>query len=272
MSRAKDSRLVALVVAMESELQHVLEAVGSVYEKRNGIWLDRHATVAGVPVVAVRSGMGLINAAAATERVINAHRPRVVLNYGCAGAHRRDIMPGDVIIGTCVVHHSAVQFLATDEERYVGFGYEVGGERIEVSEIACDPALVRAAHEAAADHVPAPWPQNLHWPVTVPYRAPFIHTGAIASADVWTQSPARLDLLYRRHGSLCEDMEAAAVAQVCALHSVPFLTVKDISNNEFHAATDITAGFTNFPRAEAGRRAAALILRLIKRLAAASSS
>ena len=66
-------------------------------------------------------------------------------------------------------------------------------------------------------------------------------------------------------------MEAAAVAQVCALHSVPFLTIKDISNNEFHAVTDITGSFTNFPKAEAGRRAAALLLRLIERLAASSS-
>jgi adenosylhomocysteine nucleosidase len=271
MPRAEDRRLVALVVAMEFELQHVLAAVGSVQEQRHGIWLERYATVAGVPVVAVRSGMGLINAAAATERVITAHRPGVVLNYGCAGAHRRDLMPGDVVIGTCVVHHSAVQFLATNEERYTGFSYEVGAERRDVSEIACDAALVQAAHAAAVDHVPVPWPQHLSWPIAVPYRMPVIHSGTIASADVWTQSPTRLDVLYRRHGSLCEDMEAAAVAQVCARHSAPFLTVKDISNNEFHAATDITGGFTNFPRAEAGRRAAALILRLIKRLAGAMS-
>jgi adenosylhomocysteine nucleosidase len=194
----------------------------------------------------------------------------LVLNYGCAGAHQRDIMPGDVIIGTCVVHHSAVQFLASGEERYVGFGYEVDSERREVSELACDAALVQAARQAATDYLSVPWPQDLPWPATVPYRVPRLHTGAIASADVWTQSPTRLDLLHGRHGSLCEDMEAAAVAQVCAFHSVPFLTVKDVSNNEFHAATDITGGFTNFPRAEVGRHAA-LILRLIERLAAASS-
>jgi hypothetical protein len=156
---------------MEVELQHILGAVGSVYEKRDGVWLDRYMTVAGMPVVAVRSGMGLINAAAATERVINAHRPRMVLNYGCAGAHRRDIMPGDVIIGTCVAHHSAVQFLASGEERYVGFSYEAGSERREVLELACDAVLVQAAHQAATDHLPTPWPQDLHWPAAVPYRA-----------------------------------------------------------------------------------------------------
>ena len=106
-----------------------------------------------------------------------------------------------------------------------------------VTELTCTPALVQEAREVAADYVPVSWPHDLHWPVAVPYRKPLVHTGAIASADVWTQSPARLDLLHRRHGALCEDMEAAAVAQVCALHSVPFLTIKDISNNEFHTVT-----------------------------------
>src|SRR5215470_16870014 len=144
---ARDSGPVVLVVALEAELQHILVAVDRVREKQDGIWLDRSATVAGVLVVAVRSGVGLINAAAATERVINAYRPRAVLNYGCAGAYRRDILPGDVIIGTCVVHHSAVHFLATGEERYRGFGYEVGGERVKVTELACTPALVQAARE-----------------------------------------------------------------------------------------------------------------------------
>ena len=62
-------------------------------------------------------------------------------------------------------------------------------------------------------------------------------------------------------------MEAAAIAQVCALHAVPFLTIKDLSNNEFHAASDIAGGFTDFPTAEVGKRAAALVYRLLECLA-----
>ena len=206
MSRAEETGLVALVVAMEVELQHVLGAVGSIHEKRDGAWLDRYTAVAGMPVVAVRSGMGLINAAAATERVINAHQPRMVLNYGCAGAHRRDIMPGDVIIGTCVVHHSAVQFLASGEERYVGFGYEVGSERIEVSELACDPALVQAARQAAThDSNPHRGPRTCLGPLpcrTAPHA--FILELLPRPMSGRSRRPG-LSLLHRRHGSLCED-------------------------------------------------------------------
>ena len=259
-----DSRPVGVVVAMEAELRHLLERVGTEREAEDGVWRDRYTTVGGVPVVAVCCGIGMIDAAAGSERLINAHRPRAVLNFGCAGAHRRDIMPGDVIVGERVVHHSAVHILATGEELYRGGGGLVGGEAVRASEWATDPTLLGIAREAVAGFGPEPWPRELGWPTSVPYRTPMVHVGPVASADVWTQYQARLDLLHDWHGSLCEDMEAAAIGQVCALHGVPFLTIKDISNNEYHAATDIAGGFPDFPTAEVGKRAAALVLRVLE--------
>jgi hypothetical protein len=38
MSRAEET---GLVVAMEVEMQHILGAVGSIHEQRDGVWLDR---------------------------------------------------------------------------------------------------------------------------------------------------------------------------------------------------------------------------------------
>jgi adenosylhomocysteine nucleosidase len=78
--------VVGIVVAMEAELRHLLAAAMPVGEERDGVWLDRCAVVAGVPIIAVRSGIGLISAAAATERLIDARGPAAVLNIGCAGA------------------------------------------------------------------------------------------------------------------------------------------------------------------------------------------
>lgn len=260
-----DLRPVGLVVAMEAELRHLLEWVGVEREESVGPWRDRHLLVGGVPVVALCSGMGMINAAAGAEHLLAAHRLRAVLNYGCAGAHVREILHGDVIVGEAAVHHAAVHILASGEELFVGARYDVAGETMEGGEIPADPALLALAREAAAGWTPEPWPREMGWPAGVPYREPRVHAGVVASADVWTQAPARLDLLHGRHRSLCEEMEAAAVAQVCARHGVPFLGIKDISNNEYHAASDLD-GFGDFPIAEVGKRAAALTVRVIERL------
>jgi len=251
---------------MEAELRHLLERVGVEREVPDGPWRDRHLAMDGVRGVAICSGMGMVNAAAATEHLIERHRPAAVLNFGCSGAHHRDILPGDVVIGEATVHHGAVHILAGGEEHFVGAATEVGGELFPAREWPADPTLLRLAREAAAGWTPEPWPRELSWPAAVPYREPVIHAGVVASADIWTQSHARLEVLHERHRSLCEDMEAAAIAQVCARHGLPFLTIKDVSNNEFHAATDIAGGFGEFPTAEVGKRAGALVLRVIERI------
>jgi adenosylhomocysteine nucleosidase len=255
-----------VIVAMEAELRHLFAETPVVRESHAGIWHDRWVEIGGQPVVVVRSGMGVAVAAAATERVIDTHSPAAVVNYGCAGAHRRDIMPGDVVIGERYVNHTRVQILPNGEERYVGFQYEVSGEPFEANDLAADPHLLDVARSVAAAYEPVPWPRDLHWPETVPYRPPRIHSGTVVSADIWTQSHARLDLLHGRHSSLCEDMETASVAQICALHRVPFLAIKDISNSEYHRASDL-ADFADFPTAEVGRRAAGLALRVVEEIA-----
>lgn len=253
---------IGIVVAMEAELVHLLRLAEDVEEHTNEIWTYREMTIAGRRVVAMRAGMGMVNAAAGTERLIADHSPRMVLNFGCAGAHRREIMPGDVIIGDRVVHHSAMRVLRDGSERYVGFGYEVAGEKMNDAELASDATLVAAAKQLAVGHRAEAWPGDLFWPSDHERRSPSFHVGPVASADIWTQAIERLDVLHARHGSLCEDMEAAAIAQVAALHGVPFLTVKDISNNEYHAASDLD-GFIDFPIAEVGKRAATFTAALI---------
>jgi adenosylhomocysteine nucleosidase len=260
-----NARPIGLVVAMEAELVHLLRLHEPERSERRDVWQFHHLTVGRQAVVAVRSGMGLINAAAATERIIAEYHTRLLLNYGCSGAHRREVMPGDLVVGKRVVHHSALQVLADGSERYSGFGYDVSGERMDAAELATDPELLAFASTVTGQFHAEPWPAKLFWPKEVPRRDPVVHDGVVASADIWTQSLDRLDVLHARHESLCEDMEAAAIAQICAMHAIPFLTVKDISNNEYLKASDIE-GFTDFPVEEIGKRAASFVSELIAAL------
>ena len=260
---ATDPAPIGIIVAMDAELRHFLERIEVSHEAQDGIWLDRFGGVGGHSLTIVRSGMGMVNAAAATQRLLQAHQPRAIINFGCSGAHRRDVLPGDVVIGDRSVNHGAVHILASGEELFKGTAYDVGGETMSSSDLRSDPELVGLAHRAASGWKPEPWPREAGWPAAVPYREPEIHTGAVASADIWTQAHARLDLLHGRHSTLCEDMEAAAIAQVCAMHATPFLPIKDISNNEYHAATNLAGDFAEFPTAEVGKRAATLLLRIL---------
>ena len=140
---------IGVVVAMESELQHLLASSDDPCASvRDGPWLDRFVSAGDVPLIALCSGIGMVNAAAGTEHLIGRYAPRAILNYGCAGAHRRDILPGDVIIGDGTVHHGAVHILASGEEFFPGKDYEVTGEVVASTELATDPELTRSGHRS----------------------------------------------------------------------------------------------------------------------------
>ena len=223
-----------------------------------GTWPVWSGRIGAVPVVAVLSGIGPANAAGALGALLADGPVAGVISYGCAGAHHRDLDLGDVVIASTSVNHAAYDLLPDGSERYRGNAAATGPDAMPPSETPSDPRLLAAARAAAAGWAPTRWPGR--------DRDPAVRVGAVASADVWTQAVDRLDMLNARHGTLCEEMEAAALGVVCGRRGVPMLAIKDISNNEFHAVTDTGGGMAGFPLAEVGRRAAELVLRTVPRL------
>lgn len=278
---------IAILVAMRSELRHLFDgltldaaAPGSADpalamltdDDRRGLttlppptrpalagtWPVWSGTIGGVPVVAVLSGIGPANAAGALGALLASTRLAGVISYGCAGAHRRDLGLGDVVIGDVSINHAAYTLQPDGSERYRGNASSTGPDPMPPSETPSDPRLLAAARAAAAGWSPSRWPGRDEVPV--------VRTGAVASADVWTQAIDRLDLLNGRHDTLCEEMETAAIGVVCQRLGMPLLPIKDISNNEYHAVTDTSGGMAEFPLAEVGRRAAELVIRTVTRL------
>lgn len=226
---------VAVICAMESEAVHLRDRLDAPHELPLSIWRRTRGAIGPTTVDIVVSGIGLINAAAATAVLLATapERPRAVFNYGCAGAHREDIDPGDVVIGDRTVHTSSLVVLPDGATRRLLF-WTSDGTTSETETLVVDPSLVELAERMGNRTLLPSWPGIGH--------DPRIFVGAIASADVWTQHGETILALHDEYGSLCEEMEAAAIAQVCAKYGVPFLPVKDISNNELRATTRQTEG------------------------------
>ena len=102
------------------------------------------------------------------------------------------------------------------------------------------------------------------WPPGVEARTGAVTEGLVGSTDVWTSDPDEVAALRALYGAKCEDMESAYIAQVCALHDVPFLAVRVISNNEVACRIDEA----DVPRAiaAAGHRAATVIAAVAREL------
>ncbi|MGI8854394.1 MAG: 5'-methylthioadenosine/S-adenosylhomocysteine nucleosidase [Thermomicrobiales bacterium] len=259
---------IAIVVAMPEEMTHLeglLREHGARWEGTDVSGPRRFERVIynDMPLVLTTCWVGMVAAAAATEAVIARYAPRAILNYGCTGAHRDDLMLGDVVVGTACVAYDHGRLRPGGIFEHTPVHVFVGGEGAKVDAFPTSPALLAVAESVAGLRrwQAEPWPGA--------GRAPRVFFGPVGSADRFTQDADALRALHARHATLCEDMEAAAVAQVCALHDLPFLTVKDISNNEFHAlSTFDEAGTFKILEAELGKRAAAFLFALIERLAA----
>ena len=196
-------------------------------------------------VVLAASGIGMTSAAASAQDVIVRHAPRAVLNYGCAGAHRQDLLLGDIVVGTHAIAYADPGATA----------------------LPADPDLLDAARSVAETYQHELWPTDLGWPLDVPHRPPRVAFGVVASADLWNRTPATIAPLVARHHSLCEDMEAAAIAAVCARHHVPFLSLKDISNNELlRPTTDGQSMLTELGVDQIARRAASFTRAILDNL------
>jgi adenosylhomocysteine nucleosidase len=220
-----------VVAAMQSELRHAIEASENVAIRGFGPWVLHDVTLDGAPVRLLLSGIGMVNAAASLARALFDELPPFVLNYGCAGAHRFDIHPGDVVVGSCYVHHRSVTILPDGVERYTGMFVSATEITSVVNQIDASSVLLSVAERLVDSWRPEPWPGSDN-------RAPQVHVGPVGSADAWAQSMSMIERIHADHGTLCEDMEAAALAQVAVMHDVPFLAIKDVSNNELHKATE----------------------------------
>src|SRR5262245_51990779 len=103
-----DRQPIAVICALADELAHLGGALPPGRQEWRGhrrIW---HTELAGRPIILALCGIGMLSAAAVTEAVIGNYRPAAILNFGCTGAHRRDLLPGDMVIGARVVAYDSV--------------------------------------------------------------------------------------------------------------------------------------------------------------------
>ena len=57
-----------------------------------------------------------------------------------------------------------------------------------------------------------------------------VHTGRIASGDLFVAGEKARTKIYERFGALCAEMEGAAVAQDCWRNRVPYVVIRSMSD------------------------------------------
>ena len=164
----------------------------------------------------VITGIGPVNAAhALTQYLATKPKPSVVIQTGIAGAY----VPAGIPVGSVVL---------ADTEIYGDLGVLTpeGWQPMEAIGI----PLVAASGDQPARFNYFPLDPQLVARAQAIGGSLIARTGKFLTLSIVTGVQILGDELYERFDAICESMEGAAAAQVCAIYGVPFLEVRGISN------------------------------------------
>ena len=156
--------------------------------------------------VLVKSGVGKVNAARATQILIDNFKPDYIVNVGVAGGLNPMLSIGDIVIGETLVQHD---FDITAFGHVKGYIPGVG------EKIYADDYLVKKIEEAIGNQEEKVYKYE---------------KGVIASGDIFCTAIPMRDKIYAKFNAECVEMEGAAIGQVCSLCHVPFVVIRSISD------------------------------------------
>lgn len=172
-------------------------------------------TIGAHKVVAMQCGIGKVNAAVGAATLIDRFAPDMVINSGVAGGAGSDAKIMDVVVGEKVAYH----------------------------DVWCGPGNERGQVQGMPQFFVPP----MHLLDIEDLREnPKVKFGLIASGDQFVDNPeaiSRIKSLYPEVKAV--DMESAAIAQVCHVKDVPFISVRVLSDTPGEV-DDNTSQYLNF--------------------------
>ena len=167
-------------------------------------------TIADVDVVALFSGVCKVNAAIATQILIETFHVDTIINAGTAGGMSPELEILDTVISTEVVYHDVAEDILTEFHPWMKTEF-----------FHADKDLIRLSKAAAAA---LGLESKVYW-------------GRMATGESFIDTKGRKEI-NQKYGPLCVDMETAAIAHVCYAFEIPFISIRSITDNEKHSGTD----------------------------------
>lgn len=171
--------------------------------------------LSGHDVIILKCGVGKVNAAIATQLLIDRFGVNAVIFSGMAGSLVPYLNKSDIVVSNMVVQYD-VDLSA--------FGRRPG----EIPELArlieAEPNLVKAAasvYEQMKEK--ESWENNMI-------------VGTIATGDSFISDAKKIKWLQTEFGAVAVEMEGGAVGQVCQMNKVPFVVIRVISDGAGESA------------------------------------
>ncbi len=190
-----------IISAMLVELEGFIKEHNAKEISKKGFFKLYECKIGSNDVYLACSGIGKVNAAACTQKLIDCYDIEFIVNMGIAGGIAHYLKTLDVVIGRDVVYHDFSPDSLLD--KYFPFTRVYKGDErlIKIAEKICD-----ASSEVKNYFV-----------------------GCIASGDCFVEK-SETKAHIQKLGGLCCEMEGAAIGHVSFINGIPFLIVRSISD------------------------------------------
>jgi adenosylhomocysteine nucleosidase len=210
-----------IITPLEEELCLLRDSISApVQEKYAGITFVS-GLLSGVPVVVAKSGVGKVNAALATQIMIDRFNADRLVLLGVGGVINSSLSIGDVVISKDTRYHDVDA---------VGLGFALGEiPFLGINVFKASQTLIEKAEQAAIQALLKP--QDGHFAIhRSSNHKPKVLVGSIITGDQFISGNEKKKQLIESFGGDCVDMEGAAVAQVAHLNNRQFVIIRALSD------------------------------------------
>ena len=196
---------IGILGAMDPEVDELISNLKNRRTETVGSIVFHLGTIEEKSVAIAKCGIGKVFAALATQALIIAYSPKLIINTGVGGALASGISVCDCVIADKLVQHDMDTSAIGDP---VGLISGINKIYFESDQRAID--IVRTAC--------AKFEINCH-------------VGTIASGDVFVSQKEKKDSIHSAFGASVCEMEGAAIAQVAYVNNTPFCVIRAISDS-----------------------------------------
>lgn len=218
------NKRIGLISATKKESRAILKTLRRIKGKSLALPPVYQGKIGKTNIIHIISGIGKANAAHAATLLIEKFSPSAVISFGIGGAYpSANLRAGDIAIADKELYGDEGLLLKDSFHKtdVMGIPLLKKSRKKYFNEFPLDKSLVKKAMKVIPPHPPLAKGGEVDLK---------IKSGTFVTVSTVTGTDKRARELEKRFNAICENMEGAAVAHVCAMYGIPMLEIRGISN------------------------------------------
>ena len=200
---------VGIICAGDREVAPFLPIISECKITEKAMLKFYEGTINSVDIVTLFSGVCKVNAAIATQILIDTYHVDIIINVGTAGGMNHELAIFDTVISTEVAYHDVAPNILTEFHPWLKTDY-----------FKADQKLLNMSQKAV-DKLDRNY--KVFW-------------GRMVTGEAFISDEGR-EKINKEFAPLTVDMETASIAHVCHVNNIPFISIRCITDTATHSGT-----------------------------------